>query len=315
MNWAAGRLLDCCSGCATRDGTLHWHGDRFTAEAVAGGDRLIMPPLANAHDHVRGVRPISLGAFDLPLELWLLSLTGLPAIDPRLVTAAALGRQARGGLGSVMVHYTRPQYPDRLGARAAHRRRCGTGDRHTGGGRGGDARPEPARLRPRCRLPRCARPGHPRARPVQTAARPGAARPADRARRRTRRRGRGRRHHRPIRSLWPGMVLAGAAARHRRTIDRHRAACAHAPAGVARAARLSRRDLPAGPGALPRRDRLAVAPLVGGPCRPTPAGRDGPAGRARRDRRHQHQLQCDPAQRRCPGRRDAPPRRAPRHRT
>lgn len=114
MNWAAGRLLDCCSGCATRDGTLHWQGDRFTAEAVAGGDRLIMPPLANAHDHVRGVRPISLGAFDLPLELWLLSLTGLPAIDPRLVAAAALGRQARGGLGSIMVHYTRPQYPDRL---------------------------------------------------------------------------------------------------------------------------------------------------------------------------------------------------------
>ena len=73
-----------------------------------------MPPLANAHDHVRGVRPASLGAFDLPLELWLLSLTGLPPVDPRLVTAAALGRQARGGLGSIMIHYVRPQYPDRL---------------------------------------------------------------------------------------------------------------------------------------------------------------------------------------------------------
>ena len=120
MSWAAGRLLECCDGCATRNGTLRWQEGRFTAESVQGpetaetADRLIMPPLANAHDHVRGVRPISLGAFDLPLELWLLSLTGLPAIDPRLVTAAALGRQARGGLGSIMVHYTRPQYPDRL---------------------------------------------------------------------------------------------------------------------------------------------------------------------------------------------------------
>ena len=114
MTWASGRLLDCCGGCATRPGTLHWEGPRFSAEAVEGGDRLLMPPLANAHDHVRGVRPASLGAFDLPLELWLLSLTGLPPVDPRLVTAAALGRQARGGLGSIMIHYVRPQYPDRL---------------------------------------------------------------------------------------------------------------------------------------------------------------------------------------------------------
>ncbi len=114
MSWAAGRLLDCCGGCATRPGTLHWEGKRFTAEAVECGDRLVMPPLANAHDHVRGVRPISLGAFDLPLELWLLSLTGLPPIDPGLVATAALARQARGGLGSIMVHYVRPQYPDQL---------------------------------------------------------------------------------------------------------------------------------------------------------------------------------------------------------
>ncbi len=87
-------------------------GDRLAPSPV--GDRLVMPPVANAHDHVRGVRPISLGAFDLPLELWLLRMAGLPPVDPYLVAAAALGRQARGGMGSIMVHYTRPQGPGPL---------------------------------------------------------------------------------------------------------------------------------------------------------------------------------------------------------
>lgn len=114
MSWAGGHLLDCCGAAATRIGTLRWTGARFDAEEAEGGDHLVMPPLANAHDHARGVRPVSLGAFDLPLELWLLRLTGLPPVDPRLAAAVALGRQARGGLGSIMVHYIRPQYPDRL---------------------------------------------------------------------------------------------------------------------------------------------------------------------------------------------------------
>ena len=114
MSVAAGRLLHCCGACAAQPGGLRWEGGRFSAEAVGAGDTLVMPPLANAHDHVRGVRPVSLGAFDLPLELWLLRLTGLPPVDPRLVAAAALGRQARGGLGAIMVHYVRPQMPDRL---------------------------------------------------------------------------------------------------------------------------------------------------------------------------------------------------------
>ena len=76
---------------------------------------LIMPPFSNAHDHVRGIRPISIGAFDLPLELWLLYMTKIPVADPYLVTAAALGRQAIGGVGTVMIHYTRPQHPEALG--------------------------------------------------------------------------------------------------------------------------------------------------------------------------------------------------------
>jgi cytosine/adenosine deaminase-related metal-dependent hydrolase len=86
----------------------------------------ILPPLANAHDHARGVRPTSLAAFDLPLEMWLAVMTGSPVADPWLVVANALGRQALSGCGAIMVHYTRPQDPSRVAselrqvARAAH---------------------------------------------------------------------------------------------------------------------------------------------------------------------------------------------------
>lgn len=69
---------------------------------------LLMAPFANGHDHLRGVRPISLGAYDLPLELWLTSMTNIPKVDPELVATTALGRQALGGLGTIMIHYTRP---------------------------------------------------------------------------------------------------------------------------------------------------------------------------------------------------------------
>ena len=78
-------------------------------------DTLIMPPFSNAHDHVRGVRPISIGGFDLPLELWLIYMVKIPVVDPYLVAAAALGRQVLGGVGTVMIHYTRPQNPGALG--------------------------------------------------------------------------------------------------------------------------------------------------------------------------------------------------------
>ncbi len=74
-------------------------------------NHILMPAFANAHDHVRGIRPMSLAAYDLPLELWLAQMSGPPRCDPFLIAAAALGRQALSGCGSIMVHYTRPQDP------------------------------------------------------------------------------------------------------------------------------------------------------------------------------------------------------------
>jgi cytosine/adenosine deaminase-related metal-dependent hydrolase len=93
----------------------------FAAEVtgVAASDaaaQWIIPPLSNAHDHARGVRPSSLAAFDLPLEMWLAVMSGAPVADPWLVVANALGRQALGGCGAIMVHYTRPQDPARVAA-------------------------------------------------------------------------------------------------------------------------------------------------------------------------------------------------------
>ncbi len=69
--------------------------------------RLALPALANAHDHCRPLSPTSFGGADKPLELWLLRLAAMPAIDPYLGALAAFGRAARGGAASVMAHYTR----------------------------------------------------------------------------------------------------------------------------------------------------------------------------------------------------------------
>ena len=74
----------------------------------AGGG-LALPALANAHDHARVVRLSQIGSFDVPLEAWLPYLTLIPAVDPWLASAVAFGRTARGGVGSVMAHYTRVQ--------------------------------------------------------------------------------------------------------------------------------------------------------------------------------------------------------------
>jgi cytosine/adenosine deaminase-related metal-dependent hydrolase len=75
--------------------------------AAAAPRRLAMPALANAHDHCRPLSPTSFGGAGKPLELWLLRLAAMPAVDPYLGALAAFGRAARGGAGSVMAHYTR----------------------------------------------------------------------------------------------------------------------------------------------------------------------------------------------------------------
>jgi len=78
-------------------------------DAVAGAPLLAMPALVNAHDHGRAVRTSSLDAGGKPLEAWLHYLTLIPAVDPYLAAVVTLARSALGGVGVVMMHYTRPQ--------------------------------------------------------------------------------------------------------------------------------------------------------------------------------------------------------------
>lgn len=78
------------------------------ADLHAGARNLVIPALANAHDHARPLSMSSFGAAFLPLEAWLPRTVLATPPDPYLAAAAALGRSARAGCGSVMVHYTRP---------------------------------------------------------------------------------------------------------------------------------------------------------------------------------------------------------------
>ena len=80
--------------------------------AAAGGTVdpvLVLPALVNAHDHGRAIRTSSIGAGGKPLESWLHYLALFPSIDPYLAAAVSLSRSALGGVGTVMMHYTRAQ--------------------------------------------------------------------------------------------------------------------------------------------------------------------------------------------------------------
>src|SRR6478736_180674 len=95
----ARQLIEIAAGRIAAIGTDH------TAES----GHFVLPALANAHDHARVVRLSQVGSYDVPLEAWLPYLALIPAVDPWLASAVAFGRTARGGVGSVMAHYTRVQ--------------------------------------------------------------------------------------------------------------------------------------------------------------------------------------------------------------
>jgi cytosine/adenosine deaminase-related metal-dependent hydrolase len=86
-------------------------GDRIASvEPLAGDapfdDLLVMPSLANAHDHARPIRTSSIGGFGRPLETWLHRLRLFAPVDPYLAAAVPFGRAVLGGQGATMVHYT-----------------------------------------------------------------------------------------------------------------------------------------------------------------------------------------------------------------
>ena len=74
----------------------------------AGPRTLVMPGIADAHNHARPLSTTSFGSGFKPLETWLPSLAIMPSVDPYLAALCSLGRSAAGGCTSVMVHLTRP---------------------------------------------------------------------------------------------------------------------------------------------------------------------------------------------------------------
>lgn len=100
---------------AQRGARLQWNCTNLTSWRNLAADDpvpprgLVLPALANAHDHARGFRNASLGAFGEPLESWLPFLGWMPPMPPYLCAATSLARSARHGVVNVLVHYTRVQ--------------------------------------------------------------------------------------------------------------------------------------------------------------------------------------------------------------
>lgn len=74
----------------------------------AGGDLLVMPALADAHDHGRGISSLAVGVPDQALELWLPLLGREPLVDPYLRAAVAFAKLALGGVAAIN-HCHNPQ--------------------------------------------------------------------------------------------------------------------------------------------------------------------------------------------------------------
>ena len=72
-----------------------------------GPARMVIPALADAHNHARPLSTTSFGCGGKPLEQWLPQLAIMPSVDAYTATAASLARSVRGGATAVMVHLTR----------------------------------------------------------------------------------------------------------------------------------------------------------------------------------------------------------------
>lgn len=79
------------------------------ATVDAGPASLLLPALANGHDHGRFFSPSTLGIPDQPLETWLTAMVLQPDLDQHLTALAHLSRLARRGVASTMhLHRARP---------------------------------------------------------------------------------------------------------------------------------------------------------------------------------------------------------------
>jgi cytosine/adenosine deaminase-related metal-dependent hydrolase len=104
-------------GVATGDITFGARIDSITP-GPGRADRLVLPALANAHDHGRGLRTAAFGAGDDLLEVWIARLALEPRVDAYTRAAVAFGRLALSGV-AVLNHCHNTQDPAALLAEAA----------------------------------------------------------------------------------------------------------------------------------------------------------------------------------------------------
>lgn len=93
-----------------RDASLHFAdgvvGKVTMRDPASAGspfpDTLIVPALANAHDHGRGWKTLAYGAADTAVEAWVPATYTIPRLDPYVVAALAFARMARAGITSIV---------------------------------------------------------------------------------------------------------------------------------------------------------------------------------------------------------------------
>ncbi|HAJ37402.1 MAG TPA: amidohydrolase [Chloroflexi bacterium] len=88
------------------------------ATFVGGADLCLLPGLVNSHDHGRALSSVALGVADDLLEVWLMSLGALPAIDPTLLAQLEGVTLLRSGV-TATAHSHNPSSWDRLPAECA----------------------------------------------------------------------------------------------------------------------------------------------------------------------------------------------------
>ena len=92
---------------------------RDDASRDAYPDTMIIPALANAHDHGRGLKTIAYGAFDTAVEAWVPATYTLPKLDPYAVAALAFARMACAGMTSIVHCHLSADPPTLLAAAGA----------------------------------------------------------------------------------------------------------------------------------------------------------------------------------------------------
>jgi len=75
---------------------------------IGGGDRIVLPGLASAHQHGGGISSVQLGCPDQPFESWIIQMLGVPPLDPYLDTLYHAARLLENGITTTIhSHYTR----------------------------------------------------------------------------------------------------------------------------------------------------------------------------------------------------------------